>query len=214
MKRQLLTICFTVLCSVLTAQDYMRIHYKNGGHIDVPITEIDSLSFIKDADDDNPKDNVSLTGSWLWGNQEAGYYELLTFNDDHTYIGYDNYFTYGFDTTTYGRFMLNGVMLTLQSNGFGYQRRYNWFVTALTENALEVMTKMGTYIYYRLQPEIIHLQVGNSLACGDEDSVVFADGFILKYEQNKLIAMASGTTHVLMKDSHSNDVFAYKVIID
>lgn len=78
----------------------MRIHYKNGGHSDVAIEQVDSITFIKGGD--VPAAEVSLIGSWLWGSQEQGYYELLTFNGDHTYTGYDNYFSYGFDTMTYG----------------------------------------------------------------------------------------------------------------
>ena len=108
----------------------------------------------------------SLVESWLWRDSDAGYYELLTFNEDKTYTGYDNYFTYGFDTMTYGWYAQVGAMLTLQSNGYGYNRRYNWFVMALTGNALDVMTKMGRFTYYRLQPEVIHLQAGGEpLGC-------------------------------------------------
>jgi len=125
----------------------MRIHYKSGVHTDIAIAEIDSLTFVEGDgykhDNDNVDEDASLVGSWLWGDIDAGYYELLTFNDDHTYTGYDNYFTYGFDTQTYGGYSHYGAMLTLQSNGFGYKRRYNWYVAALTGNALEVMTRMG-----------------------------------------------------------------------
>ena len=72
-------------CTESDAQDRMRIHYKNGGHTDVSIVDIDSLTFVKGVDDDVHENDASLKGSWLWGSQEAGYYELLTFNDDHTY---------------------------------------------------------------------------------------------------------------------------------
>ena len=136
--------CLLGLSSVCLAQDYMRIHYKGGGYSDVAIEQVDSITFIKG--DDAPSDStteVSPTGSWLWGSQEQGYYELLTLSEDHTYTGYDNYFLYGFDLMTYGWWTQIGAMITLQSNGFGYQRRYNWYITELTENALGVMTKMG-----------------------------------------------------------------------
>ena len=105
------------------------------------IEQIDSITFVDESDVSQVEG--SLTGSWLWGDADADYYELLTFNEDKTYTGYDNYFTYGFDTMTYGWYAQVGAMLTLQSNGFGYNRRYNWFVKGLTGNALDVMTKMG-----------------------------------------------------------------------
>ena len=65
-----------------------------------------------------------------------------------------------------------GAMLTLQSNGFGYNRRYNWFVMGLTGNALDVMTRKERFIYYRLQQKVIHLQAGGEpLECeGDVSS--------------------------------------------
>ena len=212
--RLLYLIMLISSCAELYAQDCMRIHYKNGGHSDVPIVDIDSLSFVKGVDDDVHENDASLRGSWLWGSQEAGYYELLTFNDDHTYTGYDNYFMYGFDTQTYGWYSQHGAMLTLQSNGFGYQRRYNWYVTALAENALEVMTRMGTFIYYKLQTEVIRLQLGNTLSCEGEDTIVFVDGVIAKSDSNNLVGAASGVTYILKKEQSPNTIYAYKVIIE
>ena len=179
----------------------------------MPLADVDSLTFVKDGDVCTQKDNAELTGSWLWGNSETGYYELLTFNDNHTYTGYDNYFVYGFDTQTYGWFSQHGAMLTLQSNGFGYQRRYNWYVTALTENALEVITRMGTFIYYKLQPEVIRLQVGDTLPYEDEN-IIFADDVITKSEGNNLVGVTQGVTYILKKESAPNTIYAYKVIIE
>ena len=43
---------------------------------------------------------------------------------------------------TNGWYAQVGTMPTLQSNGLGYNRRYNWFVMGLTENALDVMTRV------------------------------------------------------------------------
>lgn len=212
--RLLYLIMLICSCTELYAQDCMRIHYKNGGHTDVSIVDIDSLTFVKRVDDDVHENDASLRGSWLWGSQEAGYYELLTFNDDHTYTGYDNYFMYGFDTQTYGWYSQHGVMLTLQSNGFGYQRRYNWYVTALTENALEVMTKMGAFIYYKLQPEAIRMQVGNTLSYEDEGVIIFVDGVIVKSESNNLVGATPGVTYMLKREQSSNTIYAYKVIIE
>ena len=121
---------------------------------------------------------------------------------------------YCFDTQTYGWYSLHGVMLTLQSNGFGYQRRYNWYVTAFTENALEVMTKMGAFIYYKLQPEVIRLQVGNTLSYEDEGVIIFVDGVIVKSESNNLVGAAPGVTYILKREQSSNTIYAYKVIIE
>ena len=212
--RLLYLIILISFCAELYAQDCMRIHYKNGEHSDVSIVDIDSLTFVKGADNDVHENDASLRGSWLWGCQEAGYYELLTFNDDHTYTGYDNYFMYGFDTQTYGWYSQHGAMLTLQSNGFGYQRRYNWYVTALTENALEVVTKMGAFIYYKLQPEVIRLQVGNTLSYEDDASIVFVDGVIAKSGGNNLVGATRGVTYILKKEAQSSAIYAYKIVIE
>ena len=81
--------------------------------------QIDSITFVDGSD--LPVNEGNLVGSWLLGDADAGYYELLTFNEDKTYTGYDNYFTYGFDTMTYGWYAQVGAMLTLQSNGFGHK---------------------------------------------------------------------------------------------
>ena len=163
-KRFLIYFAFIIGVSGIHAQTHMRIHHKGGGQSDVAIEQIDSITFVDGSD--VPVNEGNLVGSWLWGDSDAGYYELLTFNEDKTYTVYDNYFTYGFDTMTYGWYAQVGAMLTLQSNGFGYNRRYNWFVMALTENALAVMTRMGCFTYYRLQPEVLHLQAGSEpLGC-------------------------------------------------
>ncbi|MBR0036295.1 MAG: hypothetical protein IJP70_01500 [Bacteroidales bacterium] len=191
----------------------MRIHHKGGGHTDVAIEQIDSITFVDGSD--SHANEGSLVGSWLWGDAEAGYYELLTFNEDKTYTGYDNYFTYGFDTMTYGWYMQMGSMLTLQSNGYGYNRRYNWFVKGLSENALDVMTKMGGFIYYRLQPEVLHLQVdGEPLACENNGSFVFVDGVIACIVDGGLQGVAKGTTYVLKHIDETDCIMAYKVVVN
>lgn len=193
----------------LVAQNAMRIHYKSGTEQDIPISEIDSVTFVNKA---TSEEDMSLTGSWLWGNKDAGDYELLTFDDDHTYIGYDNYFMYGFETMTYGWYSLYGNMLNLQSNGFGYQKRYNWFVLGLTGNALEVMAKMGGFIYYRLQPETLHLSVSEDYSgLAENDSVFFADGVVVKVVGNKLHGLIHGITYVLVRKESEDKIYAYKV---
>lgn len=213
MSRLFVLIVFLTGFATLYAQTHMRIHHKGGGHSDVTIEQIDSITFVDGSD--LPVNEGSLVGSWLWGDAEAGYYELLTFNDDKTYTGYDNYFTYGFDTMTYGWYMQMGSMLTLQSNGFGYNRRYNWFVMGLTGNALDVMTKMGRFVYYRLQQGVLHLQVeGEPLACEDGDYFVFANGVTVRIVEGKLKGMTKGTTYIQKYIAETGSIVAYKVVVE
>ena len=216
MKERLRVLIVTMIvlsvCNKCIAQTHMRIHHNDGGHSDVPIEQIDSITFVND--DEAATEEAELVGSWLWGDVEAGYYEMLTFNSDRTYTGYDKYLTYGFDTMTYGWYIRYGSLLTLQSNGFGYNRRYTWFLTGLTENALEVVTKMGSYTYYRLQPETITLKIGESKECGDGDSFVFADGVVVGIDDKRLVGMAVGVTYVLKHNVNGNNIVAYKVIVE
>ena len=213
MCRVFFVIVLTTYCYTLLAQTFMRIHHKGGGHSDVPIEQMDSITFVDGSD--LPDNEASLMGSWLWGDTEAGYYELLTFNEDKTYTGYDNYFTYGFDTMTYGWYMQMGSMLTLQSNGFGYKHRYNWFVKGLTGNALDVMTKMGRFVYYRLQPEVLHLQVGGEpLVYENGDSFVFADGVAARIVEGGLQGVTKGSTYVQMHIAETDCIVAFKVLIE
>lgn len=213
MKRIILALlCLLGMISVCLAQDTMRIHYKNGGHSDVAMEQVDSITFVNG--DDTPVAEISLIGAWLWGSQDQGYYELLTINDNHTYTGYDNYFSYGFDLMTYGWWAQIGAMITLQSNGFGYQRRYNWYITELTENALGVMTKMGLFTYYKVQSETLRLQVNGTVACEDGDSFVFADGVTATIQDNRLMGIAVGVTYVQKHIAASNAIFSYKVIVE
>lgn len=207
-----------LMCLCLTdifAQDYMRIHYKSGTHKDIAIAEIDSITFEyrTNADAINvQKEDVTIIGGWLWGDQEVGYYEVLNFNEDYTYTGYDNYFTYGFDTQTYGWYSYHGAMLTLLSNGFGYNRRYNWYITALTNNAMEVMTRMGPFTYYKIQPEVIHIHIGSAVSCRTDEEFFFADGVLAKAEGRDLCGISTGVTYILKKVSET--ILAYKVIVE
>ena len=195
----------------LAGQNTMRIHFKGGMEHDVPISEIDSVTFVEKA---APEEDVSLTGSWLWGKEEAGYYELLTLNDDGTYMGYDNYFMYGFDTMTYGWYSLYGNMLTLRSNGFGYNRMYRWFVAGLSDNALEVMTKLGGFVYYRLQGETLELSVSDDYSgLAEGDRVIFADGVVVRGAGNKLEGLIRGTTYILVQKGLEGEIVGYKVIV-
>ena len=212
MKTPLFVFTLIALSLFSYSQTHMRIHHNDGGHSDVPIEQIDSITFVND--DEAATEEAELVGSWLWGDVEAGYYEMLTFNSDRTYTGYDKYFTYGFDTITYGWYIRYGSLLTLQSNGFGYNRRYTWFLTGLTENVLDVVTKMGRYTYYRLQPETITLKVGESKECGDGDSFVFADGVVVGIDDKRLVGMAVGVTYVLKHNVNGNNIVAYKVVVE
>lgn len=200
-----------VACLQMNAQTHLRIHH-DGAYTDVPIEQIDSITFVNvDATD---PENAELSGIWLWGDTKAGYYELLTFNDDNTYTAYDNYFTYGFDTMTYGWFFKYGTLLTLQSNGFGYQHKYTWFLMDLSSNTLNVMTKMGQFTYYKLGAEVITLHMDDVLECDNGDSFVFADGVIVDIADGKLIGKAKGVSYIQKYLSSSNKIFSYKVVVE
>jgi hypothetical protein len=203
-----------LLCGVtLMAQNTMRVHYKDGNVLDVTIAQMDSVTFV-DKNAGDSEETVSLTASWLWGNVNQGYYEVITFSDDHTYTGYDNYFSYGFDSMTYGWWTQIGAMLTLQSNGFGYMRRYNWYITELTANALGVMTNMGPFTYYKVQPETLRLHVGESLTCQEGDSFLFADGVKVAIQDAKLAALSAGETYIQKLIAPTNTILSYKLIVE
>lgn len=209
----LLTVLFSILFALQSdAQNAMRINYRDGSVYEVPIDRIDSVTFIKMTTESN---DATLVGEWLWGSREKGYYEVLTFNDDRTYTGYDYYLEYGFDTWTYGTYIANGIMLNLWSNGYGYRRMYRWFVSALTENALAVMTQLGSFTYYRVQPEMYSLRVGEeSYECTGGDYYVFTDGAKVSDNEGRLKGIVEGTSYILKYDAKSALIMAYKVIVE
>ena len=70
--KQRIAIVFLLLSSIsLMGQNTMRVHYKNGTEQDILISEVDSVTFVERV---VPDEEVSLIGSWLWGNREAVYY--------------------------------------------------------------------------------------------------------------------------------------------
>ena len=106
-------------------------------------------------------------------------------------------------------------MLNLWSNGYGYRRTYRWYVTGLTENALEVMTQMGSFIYYRIQPEVYSLKVGEELyLCKDGDYYVFTDGVKVLDDEGKLKGVCEGLTYILKYNAKSGLIMAYKVKVE
>ena len=212
--KSLLTSIFIIIifCSESFAQNTMLINYKGGSISEVPIERIDSITFVEKNEE---AQEVPLFGEWFWGSNEKGYYEVLSFNEDRTYTGYDYYLDYGYDTWTYGTYMVNCIMLNLWSNGYGYRRTYRWYVTGLTENALEVMTQMGSFIYYRIQPEVYSLKVGEELyLCKDDDYYVFVDGVKVLGHDGKLKSVSEGTTYILKYNAESGLIMAYKVIVE
>lgn len=212
MKRSFFIILLTINSIVSFTQDYIRIHHKDGNHSDMPVNMIDSITFV--SENEAKSDNGELAGSWLWDDTIAGYYELLTFNSDHTYIGYDNYFIYGFDTTTYGFYLHHNALITLQSNGFGYRRKYTWFIMGVSDEAFEVMTNTGSFVYYKLQPEFITLSVGESLECHDKDRFIFADGVTAAIVNNALQGLSKGTTYIEKYVATKDAIVAYKVVVE
>ena len=213
MKRKPILIILAFLWSMtIAAQNTMRIHYSDGNHSDIPISSIDSISFV---DSTPSEEEATLAGTWVWANRERGYYEVINFNDDFTYTGYDNYFTYGFDTQTFGFYSNYGVMLTLWSNGYGYQWRYQWFITALTQNALGVMTRNGPFTYYRLLPDVLRISMsGDIISMPDGTTILFTDGVTLTTtDDGSLQPLLPGTTYIIMYNADTNLTWARKVIV-
>ena len=204
------TICLTMLCMSVLAQNTMRIHYKNGTTADVTFADVDSLTFTEKTSE---LAAVTLVGSWLWGSVEAGYYELATFNADDTFTAYDNMFSFGYETSAYGWYSQLGSMLVMRAYGYGYLRRYNWFVTTLTDNQLTVITEMGPFTYYRLNSDVIYMKVGSTLALSEGEAFVFADGITLQASDGALKALIPGTTYIL-KSVSDGKIWGFKVIVD
>lgn len=138
----------SLLCIDTEAQNTMRVTQKDGTVIDIPIENVDSITFVTT---EKPEGSISICGTWKWIGQEEGYSETLTFNADGTFTCVDYYYAYGFDSQTYGTYMFFGSMLNLRSNGYGYNRNYQWMVTGLTEEKLTVLTKMGTFTYTKVK---------------------------------------------------------------
>jgi len=193
MKRKIVILLLIGVCQGLLAQTDLRVHYKDGTSVDIPLSMIDSLTFEDVVADTTEAARAVLTGSWVWGNVQREYY--------------------GFDSWTYGWYSQLGTMLTMWSNGFGYQRRYNWFVTGLSANALEVMTQMGPFTYYRLQPEPLSMSTGGVLPLSEGDTVVFADGVVVAAEGSSLRPLGSGTTYVLIRRQATDEILAYQVVV-
>jgi hypothetical protein len=212
MKKTSILLIIIVAGITTHAQIHMRIYHKEGGHSDVPIEQIDSITFVNS--DEALTEEMELTGNWLWGSKEKGYYEVLSFNKGRTYTGYDYYLEYGFDTWTYGTYMVNGLLLNLWSYGYGYCRTYRWYIIGCTENALEVMTQMGRFTYYRVQSEVYSLKIGEeSYTCGDGDFYVFTDGVKILDKGGVLKGIGEGTTYILKYNAESKLIMAYKVVI-
>ena len=136
------------LCIDAEAQNTMRVVQKEGTVIDIPIENVDSITFVTVEE---PEGKATICGTWKWVCLEEGYSETLTFNADGTFTCIDIYFAYGFDSQTYGTYMFFGSMLNLRSNGYGYNRYYQWMVTELTEEKLTVLTKMGSFTYTKVK---------------------------------------------------------------
>jgi hypothetical protein len=214
MKKLLLSLLLLLPLSAAVAQTSLSLHYKDGSRADVPLADVDSITFTPTAAD--PSGQATLAGSWLWGSRERGYYELLTFNADYTYTGYDRYLDYGFDTQTFGFYSTYGTLLTLWSNGFGYQWRYQWFVTALTANALSVVTRSGPFTYYRLQPGVIRLSLSaQPLSLGQGVTLLFTDGVtVTATGDGRLRPLATGTTYIIHRTEATNTAWAAMVVVE
>lgn len=210
-RRRFYTVLTALLCSIsLVAQNTMRIHYKDKSELDIPVSQIDSITIVEKT---ASEEETSLTGSWLWGKKDAEYYELITFKEDKTYTGYDNYYAYGFDTSTFGFYVQYGNMLTLTSNGYGYQYRYNWYIGGLAANSLSVMTRMGPFTYYKVRPEVVNLSVGDTFVVSEDEECVFADGVVVRLEDGKLTGLTQGETYILIMSKPSQLVWAYKLVV-
>ena len=194
------------------AQNTMRIAYKDGTVQDIDITRVDSITF---TDMPQQEQETTIVGEWMWGGTVEGYYEVITFDSGRTYTALDCFFDYGYTNHTYGTYTYSGIMLNLFSNGIGYNRIHRWFVTFLSDHVLEVMTKMGSFTYYRVEPEVIRLKAGDEgLACGGNETWSFADSTTAGIRDGKLVGIMAGTTYVQQYNSATGSTKALKVIVE
>ena len=75
------------------------------------------------------------------------------------------------------------------------------------------MTKMGPFTYYKVQPEMLTLQVNGTLTCQEGDSFVFADGVRATIQDNKLVGLISGETYIQKYIAASKQILSYKLIV-
>ena len=79
---------------------------------------------------------------------------------------------------------------------------------------MEVITKMGGYIYYRLQQETIHVSLSEPFYFATDDTVVFSDDVYVRGIENKLSGITKGTSYVLVRVALSDEIVAHKIIIE
>ena len=74
-------------CIEAEAQNTMRVSQKDGTVIDIPIENVNSITFVNVEE---PEGKASICGTWKWVGLEEGYSETLTFNADGTFTCVDN----------------------------------------------------------------------------------------------------------------------------
>ena len=72
---------------------------------------------------------------------------------------------------------------------------------------------MGSFVYYRVMPDIITMNVGESVECPDGDAYTFADGVMVRIDGNRLYGVRKGTTYILKRIAETGLIYAYKVIV-
>jgi len=217
MNRLKAIVILLLVCAGLMAQNTMRVNRVDGTYVDIPVSDIEDVTFINQ---ENPVGEATLAGQWLWGSKSEGYFELLTFNEDGSFIGYDKYFEFGTTYNMYGTYTRIGSILNLRFTmqgygvGAGYTYRYQLLIQDLTEYDLSVMTQYENYTYSRLQKEVFKLSKNQTLKCSDGDYFVFADDDFLSGTNTELKAINTGTTYILKYLSSKNHILAYKVVVE
>ena len=65
-KRFLILSAFALVITGIHAQTHMRIHHKGGGHSDVAIEQIDSITFVDGSDLYADGQYAHVAVEWLW----------------------------------------------------------------------------------------------------------------------------------------------------
>lgn len=86
----------------------------------------------------------------------------------------------------------------------------------ITDNALDVMTRAGRFVYYKLQPETISLKVGGTpYICDAGESFIFSDEVITHIEdKDKLYGISKGITYTQKCHTDSEIIYSYKVVVE
>lgn len=208
-------LLFLVLLTGLHAlgQQKVRITLTNGWTRDIPVENIQDMSFVQTNDTD-----FSLVGEWVFADKSQNLCTAINFHEDgllQEYVFFDSP-PLPESFIVAGAYQYRDGFLLMKLAIDPTVGKYTVSRTSDTEFTLGSLgTTLSNDLYYKVVNEIGLQTNGDTIAVGNsENEILYVDDFYVGVKDNRIYGKKVGTGYIIVQDKTTNKKMAYKINVE